>query len=41
MKCLQVDLERMMHDYSKMEESNMQQGVITSLEQTYQDLRKQ
>jgi uncharacterized protein YeeX (DUF496 family) len=28
-----------MQDYAKMEESNLeQQGIITSLEQTYQDL---
>ncbi len=30
-----------MHDYSKMEKSNMQQGVIIKLEQTYQDLKEQ
>jgi hypothetical protein len=29
-------------DYAKMEESNLeQQGIIISLEQTYQDLREQ
>ncbi len=42
MNNLQVDLKRMMQDYAKMEESNLeQQGIITSLEQTYQNCRKQ
>jgi hypothetical protein len=39
LKHLQINLEQMMQDYTKMEESNMQQhDIITSLEQTCQDL---
>ncbi len=31
-----------MQDYAKMEESNLEQyGIITGLEQTYQDLKEQ
>jgi hypothetical protein len=38
----QVDLERMMQDYAKMEESSLeQQGIIIGLEHTYQDLKEQ
>ncbi len=40
--CLQANLEQMMIDYAKMEESNLeQQGIITGLEHTYEDLREQ
>ncbi len=38
----QADLEWMMWDYAKMEESSLeQQGIITDLERTYQDCREQ
>jgi hypothetical protein len=39
---LQVDLKSMTQDYAKMEDSNLeQQGVITGLEQTCQDLKEE
>jgi prophage antirepressor-like protein len=42
LKRLQADLERMMRDYTKIEESSMQQqSIVTSLEQTCQDLKEQ
>jgi hypothetical protein len=42
LKHLQVDLEQMMRDYTKMEESSMQQqSILIGLEQTCQDFRKQ
>jgi hypothetical protein len=41
LKHLQVDLEQMTWDYTKMEESSMQQqSVITNLKQTCQDLKE-
>jgi hypothetical protein len=39
---LQANLEQLTQDYTKMEESSMQQQIIiTGLEQTYQDLKEQ
>jgi hypothetical protein len=40
LNCLQVDLERMMQNYAKMEKFNLEQhGIITNFEQTYQELK--
>jgi hypothetical protein len=41
LKRLQVDLQQMTQDYAKMNEFNLeQQGIITSLERTYEDLKE-